>query len=394
MRSVGAAGWAQRGYFGLHAQTFGNPDGADQGGGAWTGVTNQGGDGGAGGLGALGLRDGGDNPNGPHQGGGGGGPPPAPVFVLRATLPSATRGVIGLATNSLGVTLALGRTATNHVDVYRSTDGGHTWTGPVGTFLPGFAANLGNLVVAGGAGGTWMVGDQANAGTGPNQVWRSTDTGATWTAIANTTDLGSTNTLITDGLGNWLVQNGTNVPAATSHATSTDNGLTWAIGTQPLSGSEFLNQQNMVYGGPGVGYVVGGFDSTVPQSLTWQSTDGGHTWAKTVNINGALMSNLLDVGATLFGTDVNIAAGYAASSAPLLGVAAALPLPFTAVYLLKAASGFFIFDGGFGFAESPNFTAWSTGPLNLTGFNTSVCYDAVNASVIAGGSDGSIATSP
>jgi hypothetical protein len=71
MRSIGPAGWGNHGYFGLHARTFGNPEGASSGGGAWTGALVPGGDSDA--LPAKARRDGGKNVNGPNQGGGGGG---------------------------------------------------------------------------------------------------------------------------------------------------------------------------------------------------------------------------------------------------------------------------------------------------------------------------------
>jgi hypothetical protein len=60
MKSFSPAGMATKAYYGLGARTFGNPDGARSGGGAWTGVTGP-------------QRDGGANPNGPNQGGGSGG---------------------------------------------------------------------------------------------------------------------------------------------------------------------------------------------------------------------------------------------------------------------------------------------------------------------------------
>lgn len=56
MKNFSPAGMATKDFYGLGARTFGNPDGARTGGGAWTGVTGS-------------QRDGGANPNGPNQGG-------------------------------------------------------------------------------------------------------------------------------------------------------------------------------------------------------------------------------------------------------------------------------------------------------------------------------------
>lgn len=63
MKSFSPAGAATKAYYGLGARTFGNPDGARTGGGAYAA--------------------GGANPNGPNQGGGGS-PPLTPTFTIDA----------------------------------------------------------------------------------------------------------------------------------------------------------------------------------------------------------------------------------------------------------------------------------------------------------------------
>jgi hypothetical protein len=123
VRSIGRAGWASHGFFGATAQTFGNPDGASSGGGAWTGVTNQGGDGAAAGLGRE-IRDGGANPNGPGQGGGGTHPaPPVPTFTQVDNGTFAGKNVIDVAIGSaLNIVVACADGSAGY-----SSDGGHTW---------------------------------------------------------------------------------------------------------------------------------------------------------------------------------------------------------------------------------------------------------------------------
>ncbi len=64
MKSFSPAGMAVKAYYGLGARTFGNPDGATRGGGAYAA--------------------GGDNPDGPDQGGGGGGGGNQVVFQTEA----------------------------------------------------------------------------------------------------------------------------------------------------------------------------------------------------------------------------------------------------------------------------------------------------------------------
>jgi hypothetical protein len=58
-RSFSPAGMTIKAFYGLGARTFGNPDGASKGGGAWKGVTGP-------------QRDSGTNPDGPGMGGGSG----------------------------------------------------------------------------------------------------------------------------------------------------------------------------------------------------------------------------------------------------------------------------------------------------------------------------------
>jgi hypothetical protein len=223
MRSIGRAGWASHGFFGFDAQTFGNPDGATSGGGAWTGVTNQGGDGAAAGLGRE-IRDGGLNPNGPGQGGGGGGPaPPVPTFTQVDGGSFAGQHLVDVAIlNALDIAVLLVTaantlrqntaasvllmTCTNGTDnlIATSTNKGATWelSGPA-------FANISSAVFFAETANEFFFFDQTAA-----LVWTSPD-GATWTQHPIPENFPLTEVGVLNGDSYPIAENGLQVVANT-----------------------------------------------------------------------------------------------------------------------------------------------------------------------------------
>lgn len=170
MRSINRAGWASHGFFGFNAQTFGNPDGATSGGGAWTGVTNQGGDGAAAGLGRAGIRDGGLNVNGPGQGGGGHAPPVLPAFVQVDGGTFAGQNIIDVAILSASDIVVLLESS----EVGFSSDGGHTWNISAGPGAPVTSAQS----LCSNSNGTIIL--MSCEASGAPKIATSTNQGASW----------------------------------------------------------------------------------------------------------------------------------------------------------------------------------------------------------------------
>lgn len=176
--------------------------------------------------------------------------------------------------------------------VVRTTDGGVSWSLQHG--IGEVAPDLWDLLIT--PGGALLA---CGAGAG---IYRSTDDGATWTAIANPAPAGLRDLAIrTDGALSAAGENGALV-------LSTDDGLTWtsagpgtgvirhhawrtaseayAVGQQmahrttdggatwaPFIPMEFLGYNEVYFTDPSTGYVVEDFG-------TWSTTDGGATWTE------------------------------------------------------------------------------------------------------------------
>lgn len=82
-----------------------------------------------------------------------------------------------------------GQRASGDKGIYKSTDGGVTWSKPfAGNFGGGFGGNIQLKAVPGNAGHLFFSVGNQGVGNHPasTQLWHSTDAGATWTALANT----------------------------------------------------------------------------------------------------------------------------------------------------------------------------------------------------------------
>ncbi len=176
--------------------------------------------------------------------------------------------------------------------VLRTTDGGASWTLQHG--IDEVAPDLWDLLVT--PGGALLA---CGAGVG---LYRSTDDGATWTAVANPAPAGLRDLAVRpDGALSAAGESGALV-------LSTDDGLTWtsagpgtgvirhhawrtvdeayAVGEQvahrttdggatwsPFLPIEFLGYNEVLFTDPSTGYVVEDFG-------TWSTTDGGATWTE------------------------------------------------------------------------------------------------------------------
>jgi len=166
--------------------------------------------------------------------------------------------------------------------VYATANAGSTWT-LRGSFPDNYMItaleNLGNGVLLA-------------AGYSTNKIWRSTDSGATWTAVA-TTDCIQRNASLLRHVGNGVVLLGYSGGGYLYR--SADYGLTWSAGIR-------INSAQNYYGI----YTV---DDTIYLPINkelYLSNDGGVTW--TPRYSRANWSDIMAVGANVNGEIVTL--GY------------------------------------------------------------------------------------
>ena len=233
---------------------------------------------------------------------------------------------------------------TPHSGVYRTANGGSTWTnvlsaaaGNVVAWDPNNASNCGASCIA-----YATIGDPFGDTT--NGFYRSLDSGQTWTKI--TTNLPSANV---GRIAMGLAKNNTGAAIKTTiylgignGATfdllgmwkSTDGGTSWSqLGSAPNycpSQCFYDNVIGVVPTNDGIVFAGGAFgDGVNPNSRVWRSIDGGSSWAEISKPAGNFFPAVhADIhafafspdNATLYvGTDGGI---YRSSNAPNSGVAA------------------------------------------------------------------------
>jgi hypothetical protein len=386
LKSFSPAGMATKALFGysrdrttfaagVGAKTFGNPDGAVSGGGAY----------GTGGASPNGPKQGGDVPNG------GGGHPPAFNWTSRTspTAPGAT--IVGAAVSDTGTTLIVDETG----KVFRSTDGGVTWSGALVTLAPpvvgGAAFANGVFVIGGGP-------DGASAG-----IFRSIDNGSTWSGpLVIGTVSGPLTTVVGHGAGIFLALVGSPSFFAgnKNYSVSSDGGNTWTPGTT------FANRGWVAGIWDGTQYVAFGTGTFSAAESTLCISPDGFTWTLTpISPSSSGFDNSL-----LFGGGVYLAASVdgsgnstVRSAATAIGLATApdvLVPPLASggtSHVLYDGAKYFAFDFSGGVASSPDLVTWTAENLNFSrpGDSTSLAlFDPINGLNMAFGNDGSISTRP
>lgn len=358
---------AVKGYFGLGARTFGNPDGNTSGNGEWS--------------------------QGKGGGGGGGG-----TFTPRTS--PLTHAPTGIAAGNGLVMLTEQVTSA----VFTSADGGHTWTARTAT--PSDVANVSFF------GGKWYAGAAAT----PHRLYVSSDNGASWATINNVANLHPLNNdiLVCAGGGadlngfpvgaNILVSGNNNGFAVSADGATFTNG---AIETPSDSANAILDWfffDGTRYVGAGVNEDSGAEciiyqnPATGPLVPPWlivdivPNTDNFTIGHPTIAFDGA--TYLIGIGT---GGQVRVAATPQGLSTAANVAIAALAGAVTAP--VKSASTWYAFDfnGAVAFTTTPAVAAsWAAGALGFGAgqFVLAAIYDAVHASVIAVSSAGAIATVP
>lgn len=161
--------------------------------------------------------------------------------------------------------------------VYNTTDGGDTWTNknPTGYITPG--DSFLNVVHFFNATTGFSQGDPIGSGVNRKfEIYRTTDSGNTWTALTNTPS----------PLSNEYGLNGGNVAAGNSFwfvtdqgklYRTTDMGLTWTkLNTPVATFSSLTASARIHFANDNVGILIG---TTSSGSTLYKTTDGGTTWS-------------------------------------------------------------------------------------------------------------------
>lgn len=156
---------------------------------------------------------------------------------------------------------------------YRSTDNGATWSALSFSSAIGNSTSVLRAIATDGK-GVWVIATYSGTATPSQNVCRSTDNGLTWTSVRNaaTTDSSYPSACDCDGNGTWILAEGV---SSLITLRSIDNGLTWT------------KVQNDVGASPGNSvscdklgvWIIG------TSAVAWRSNDNGLTWT---NVGGSL----------------------------------------------------------------------------------------------------------
>jgi uncharacterized delta-60 repeat protein len=172
-------------------------------------------------------------------------------------------------------------------DVWRSTDDGATWTQM--TASAGWSARYGQRAVAMPDGSIVLMGGSTNSGVA-NDVWRSTDDGATWTRMTASAGwsarYGQRAVAMPDG-SIVLMGGSTNSGNANDVWRSTDDGATWTRMTANAPWSARWGQSAVAMPDGSI-VLMGGSTNSGYANDVWRSTDDGATWTQQTGSAGWL----------------------------------------------------------------------------------------------------------
>jgi hypothetical protein len=164
-------------------------------------------------------------------------------------------------------------------DVWRSTDNGATWKQM--TPSAGWVARAYHSSVAMPDGSIVLMGGQDSSGKLKNDVWQSTDNGATWKQMTPSAGWSPrwTHSSVVMPDGSIVLMGGRELTGDRNDVwRSTDNGATWTLMTASAGWSARM-QHSSVAMPDGSIVLMGGGDSTNGwKNDVWRSTDNGATW--------------------------------------------------------------------------------------------------------------------
>jgi PKD repeat protein len=164
-------------------------------------------------------------------------------------------------------------------EVWRSTDMGETWS--LVTASAEWSPRYQSSVVVMPDGSIVLMGGYARDTANTNDVWRSTDMGATWTQMTASAEWGErgSHTSVAMPDGSIVLIGGALTRWMNDVWRSTNNGATWtqvaeSAGWSPRWGSSIVAMPD------GSIVLMGGGYGTYPKNDTWRSTDNGATWTQ------------------------------------------------------------------------------------------------------------------
>jgi hypothetical protein len=197
-------------------------------------------------------------------------------------------------------------TDTYYSDVWRSTDEGVTWKRVAEA--AGWAGRYGHTSAVGNDGTIYVMGGyDGGSNLIYNDVWASADGGVTWTQkiasaawaprYMHSSVIGKSGSMFV--LGGVVRPSGTEEIFLSDVWRSTDGGVTWIRVTE-AAGWAGRYGHTSVYGSNGTIYVIGGYDGKMYYSDVWQSTDVGSSKSNEAAgyAYGAPGSNTCPLGST------------------------------------------------------------------------------------------------
>ena len=167
-------------------------------------------------------------------------------------------------------------------DVWRSTDNGASWT--LQTAGAEWSARRMTSSMTMPDGSIVLVGGQDITGL-KNDVWRSTDNGASWILVTDNAPWSARRgpSIIVMMDGSIILMGGAD---STSYKNdvwrSMDRGASWTLVTNNAPWSERANQKSVAMPDGSI-VLMGGSDSSSYKNDVWRSTDNGSSWTPVTN---------------------------------------------------------------------------------------------------------------